>query len=153
MKDSHYHIIEHSLGAKYDKKLPKKYYRNRFVADDQHHDSSTLLELKELGYMDCSGLMKSLGNARLWHVTKSGIEAFEYEFRLKNPPKKRFKNYEKAIALVNAYYALEESDFSCEKHCVRAMEYCEQQVIKMGYGDLLSLPSEQVKLILHLKRK
>jgi hypothetical protein len=81
----HAEVLGHSLGInvyhakhstkKKDKKLPAKFYRNRFCAGSDHDDMPTLLELEKLGYMSRGSSFNS-GSQIVWFVTDVGKEIF-----------------------------------------------------------------------------
>lgn len=77
MTKRQYEIVSHSLGMRGKEKIPKEYYRNRFIAREGHHDMSTLTELVELGYMSRQYLRESLGGGYNYWVTEKGRKAFE----------------------------------------------------------------------------
>lgn len=75
-------LIAHSLGVDTSKKrLPKEFYRNRFIAGDDHSDYPTLHEAKGLGWMDCSEPKEVFMDARVWYVTEEGIKRFRTEYK------------------------------------------------------------------------
>lgn len=78
-------LIGHSLGIntyhaklsklKRDKKLPKEFYRNYFIAGSKHDDYPQLIRLVQMG------LMNAAETIDYFHVTDFGILNFRSEFK------------------------------------------------------------------------
>jgi len=82
--------VGHSLGIHYygvmlpdakkeDKKLPKQFYRNRYITTGKTGSYSELMTLVEMGYMG-SETMEESENI-FFYVTDQGIEEFRNQFK------------------------------------------------------------------------
>lgn len=93
MTYNQFKITGHSLGInidhailskkKADKKLPKKYCRNHFQADEGHDDWNDLLLLEKSGYI----LKRIVFGQTVFHVTEEGQKVFESKFNTEVSPK------------------------------------------------------------------
>lgn len=70
--------VAHSLGVNHPcKKLPKEFYRNRYmVGSEQHHNFSTLISLESKGFM-----IRTENPDGIWfYVSNLGISEFRKHF-------------------------------------------------------------------------
>lgn len=81
MKERYRELLQHTLGA--DSRYKKKQwgYRNRFVADEGHHDYPDLLRMEEAGLLTSRIVL----DQRTFHATKAGAVAIGFKpYQLKN---------------------------------------------------------------------
>ena len=56
----------------------------------------------------------------------------------------------KVIALWNSYNSLEGSDFTEDKDIQKAMQYCKDEIVRLGY-DVNQIPCDMEKMKVYLK--
>ena len=64
---------------------------------------------------------------------------------------KRYRKKYKVIALWNSYHSLDGSDFTLDFNVLKAMEYCLNEIEKLGF-DLDKLPTDMNELIKYLDK-